>query len=222
MQMSAARWEYTRNYLAEVFGQQDAELEALKIESRAAGLPEIAVSADVGHLLSILVAGTAAQRAIEVGTLGGYSAVWLARALRDDGRLITIEREEAYADFAETQFAKLGLAGKVEVRRGSAIDVLATLREELGADSVDVVFIDALKSEYPDYWREVRSMIRPGGLLIADNALGTSDWWIDDTLHPERQGADSLNRSLAQDPAFEAVAVPLREGLLIARRKKLT
>lgn len=216
--MTPKRWDYTTGYLREVFGQEPAELRALQREAKVAGLPDISISPDVGRLLQLLLRSTDAKLAIEIGTLGGYSSIWIARALADDGKLITIEREPVYAAFAERQFAKLGLEGRIDVRRGSAIDVLSTLVDELPSASVDAIFMDALKHEYPEYWRIVSPLLKPGGLLIADNALGTSEWWIDDESHPDRVGADQLNRALAHDPDFDAVAVPLREGLLLARR----
>lgn len=188
-------------------------------EAVAQGMPAIAVSADVGRMLLLLTSMTEGRLAVEVGTLAGYSAIWLARGLRPGGRLITIEPEERYAAFAEAQLERAGVADRVEVRRGYGVEVLERLRQELAPGSVDVLFLDAVKSEYPAYFQRARELIRPGGLLLADNVLGTSSWWIDEKGHPEREGADALNRMLAADPDFEAVAVPLREGLLIARRR---
>lgn len=218
--MTPERWAYTKDYLATVFGKQDAALAGMQAEAREHGLPDIAVSPDVGQLLRMLVRTTERRLAIEVGTLGGYSAVWIARALRGSGRLITIEANPEYADFAERQFLDLGLSNKVEVRRGLGVQVLEQLADELPPESVDVLFLDALKHEYPAYWRAASGLIKPGGLLIADNALGTSEWWIDSERHPDRVGADTLNRLLAADPDYDAVAVPLREGLLLARKVK--
>lgn len=219
MEMTPERWRYTSRYLVDVFGKCDPHVDGLMTEAVAAGLPDIAVSADVGRLLLLLTTMTRGELAIELGTLAGYSAIWLARGLKSTGRLISVEPEETYAAFAEEQLVKAGVAERVEVRRGYGIPVLEALRAELPPASVDVVFLDAVKREYPDYFRLARDLIRPGGLLLADNALGSGSWWIDDEDDPERQGADELNRALAGDPDFEAVAVPIREGLLIARRR---
>lgn len=219
MEMTPERWRYTSRYLVDVFGQSDEHLDRLMTEAVAAGLPDIAVSADVGRLLMLLTTMTRAELAIELGTLAGYSTIWLARGLKPAGRLITVEPIEAHAAFAEAQLVKAGVDDRVEVRRGLGIPVLEALRDELAPASVDVVFLDAVKSEYPDYFRLARDLIRPGGLLLADNVIGSSAWWIDHEDHPDRQGADELNRTLAADPDFEAVAVPLREGLLIARKR---
>jgi predicted O-methyltransferase YrrM len=215
--MNSERWRYTTAYLREVFGREDEHLRGLIADARARGLPDIAVTPEVGRLLSILVKSTGAQLALEVGTLGGYSATWIARGLRSGGRLITIERDASYAEFAEERLARLGLPVRIEVRRGVALDILGMLATELGGQSVDFAFIDAEKTEYPDYFRLIRPLLKPGALFVADNVLGTSSWWIDDESHPARQAVDRLNRIAAGDPDLEAAAVPLREGLLIAR-----
>lgn len=219
MEMTPERWRYTCRYLVDVFGESDPHLEGLMAAAVAQGLPDIAVSPDVGRLLSLLTSMTRGELAIELGTLAGYSTIWLARGLRPTGRLITVEPAEDHAAFAETQLAKAGVGDRVEVRRGYGIPVLEQLRGELAPGSVDVVFFDAVKREYPDYFRLARDLIRPGGLLLADNVIGSSAWWIDHEDHPDRNGADQLNRALADDPDFEAVAVPIREGLLVARRR---
>lgn len=216
--MNDERWRYTSNYIRDTFGQQDEHLEGLMAEATARGMPDIAVSADVGRLLLLLTSLTAGRLAIEVGTLAGYSSIWIARGLGRGGRLITIEPQAEYADFAEQQFVQAAVADRVELRRGYGIEVLERLATELPAGSVDLVFLDAIKAEYPDYFRIARPLIAPGGLLLADNVIGAGDWWIDQENVDARNGADRLNRTLATDPGFEAVAVPLREGLLIARR----
>ncbi|MEE8153866.1 MAG: O-methyltransferase, partial [Phycisphaerales bacterium] len=182
------------------------------------GLPNIAVSADVGRLLMILTSMTRGQLAIELGTLGGYSGIWIARGLKPDGRLITIERELAHADFAKVQFERAGVADRVAIRRGAALEVLPNLAEQLGPDSVDVVFIDAVKVEYTEYWRIVRPLIVPGGLVLVDNVLGGGTWTIDDEDDPQRQAVDTFSRLVSEDPQFEAVVVPLRQGVLVGRR----
>jgi caffeoyl-CoA O-methyltransferase len=218
IEMTDERWRYTSDYLRDTFGQEDEHLKGLMAAAVDRGLPDIAVSADVGRLLMMLTSMTPGQRAIEVGTLGGYSAIWIARGLRPGGRLITIEPEADHADFAAEQFAKAAVADRVELRRGYGIEVLTELVAELPPGSVDVLFLDALKSEYPEYFRIARPLIAPGGLLLADNVIGAGSWWIDHEDSDARRGADQLNRALAADPEFEAVAVPIREGVLIARR----
>lgn len=226
MDMTPERWEWTRSYLRDVFGAEDEQLHTLVPRAVAAGLPDIAVSADVGRLLMILTGmtggGRGATLAIEVGTLGGYSGIWIARGLAPGGRLVTIEPEPKHADFAEREFAAAGLAGSVDLRRGTGLDLLPRLAAELGAGAVDLVFLDAIKREYSEYFAAIRSSIAVGGLLVADNVLGSHHWWIDEApgRNPDRDGADRLNRMLAADPDFEAVALPIREGVLVARRMR--
>ena len=133
--MTPARWNSTRDYLLEVFGAQDDQLQTLTPRAVAAGLPDIAVSADVGRLLMLLTAmtggGRGARLALEVGTLAGYSGIWIARGMAPGGRLITVESEPSHADFAEREFRAAGVSGSVEIRRGAAMRVLPSLAEEL-------------------------------------------------------------------------------------------
>lgn len=218
MQMTPERWEYTRAYTREVFGAEDAHLAGLMDEAVKAGLPDISVSPDVGRLLHLLTSLTRGRLALEFGTLAGYSAIWIARGLGEGGRLITVESEPAHADFAEAQLARAGVRERVSVRRGKALEVLPGIADEVGPGSVDLVFLDAVKAEYPDYLRLVRPLVAPGGLLIADNVLGAGAWWIDDEDNASRRAVDAFNRAIAGDPDFEAACVPLREGLVIARR----
>jgi predicted O-methyltransferase YrrM len=157
--------------------------------------------------------------ALEVGTLGGYSAAWIARGLDRDGRLITIEREPAYAAFAARELAGLSLGPKIEVRQGDALAVLGGLEEELGAESLDFAFVDADKSQYLDYWRAIDPCLKPGAIFVADNALGTGSWWIDELDHPERRGVHALNQALADHPGYDTALFPLREGLLVALKR---
>ncbi len=219
MQMTPERWSYTSQYVRDVFGSEDEALRQLRAAAEQQGLPAIAISADVGHLLSLLTSLTAGRRALELGTLGGYSAVWIARGLHDDGHLTTVERSPEYARFARQQLQRCGVGPRCTVKEGDATEVLDALVQQWPAGSVDLCFMDATKSEYPAYFERVRDLIAPGGLLIADNVLGSSAWWIDDVGHPDREGAHALNQLVASDPGFESCALPLREGLLVARRR---
>lgn len=213
MAMTPERWSYLGDYAADVFGQYDDHLAGLMERAVDSGLPPIAVSADVGRLLKILAAMTEGKLAIELGTLAGYSAIWIARGLAEDGRLLTIEHEDAHADFAQAEFEEAGVADKIEIVRGAALDVLPQIAKEVGESSVDFVFIDARKSEYVDYFRLLKPLIKSGGMLVADNVYATGAGWID-----EGHGTDEFNRMIAADPDFDAVATPMREGILIARR----
>ncbi len=213
MPMTPERWSYIGNYADDVFGEYDEHLAGLMNRAVEAGLPPIAVSADVGRLLKILVSMTEGKLAIELGTLAGYSGIWIARGLAADGKMMTVEYQDNHADFAEREFETAGVADKVEVVRGAALDVLPAIAERVGPGSVDFVFIDAVKSEYVDYFELLRPLMKVGGLLVADNVYATGSGWID-----EGYGTDDFNRTVAADPDFDAVAVPMRDGVLIARR----
>jgi len=211
--MNPERWEFLNAYSDEVFGAEDEHLAGLMAEAVAAGMPDISVGADVGRLLKILTSMTRGLVAVEVGTLGGYSGIWITRGLKPEGHLITIEAEPKHAAFAREQFERAGIADRVEIRTGTGIEVLTDLNAKLEPGSVDVLFLDAVKQEYSDYFRIARRLIAVGGLVLADNVYGTGFGWID-----QGHGTDPFNRLIAADPDFEAVAVPLRQGVLIARR----
>ncbi|MEX1125600.1 MAG: O-methyltransferase [Acidimicrobiia bacterium] len=211
--MSPERWDFLDDYSREVFGAEDDHLAGLMDEAVAAGLPDVAVSSDVGRLLKILTSMTRGLLAVEVGTLAGYSGIWITRGLRPTGRLITIELEQKHAAFARNQFERAGIGDRVEIRLGTGLEVLADLAAELEPGSLDLLFLDAVKHEYSDYFRIARPLIGVGGLVLADNVYGTGSGWID-----QGHGTDPFNRLVAADPDFEAVAVPLRQGVLIARR----
>jgi predicted O-methyltransferase YrrM len=223
-EMTPQRWENTCAYLREVFGTQDEQMATLMQRAAAAGLPEIAISADVGRLLGLLAgltnAGRGPELAIELGTLAGYSTIWLARALAPGGRLITIELEDRHADFAQREFERAGVADRIRLVRGSALEVLPGLARELGPQSVDLAFLDAVKTEYLDYAQLLKPTLKRGGLLLADNVLGAG-FWIDDPAgsSPDRDAIDQFNRAIAADGDYEASIVPIRQGILIARRR---
>lgn len=221
MEMTTERWAYTTQYLKDTFGGCDPHLSSLMEEAVKAGLPDIAVSADVGRLLQILVSMTQGRLVVELGTLAGYSTIWLARGLSAKGRLITVEPNDKHADFAQAQFTRAGLDDRIELVRSGGIEALESLAQTQPPGSVDVLFLDAVKTEYPEYFRIARPLIAPGGLLIADNILGSSHWWIDQEGEPNREATDLLSRTVAADPEFEAAAVPIREGVLIAKRLKV-
>ena len=211
--MTPETWDFINEYSRDVFGDQDEHLAGLMEEATAAGLPAIAVGPDVGRLLMILTSMTRGRLAIEVGTLAGYSGIWITRGLAPDGRLITIENEPRHADFAQRQFERAGVGDRVELRHGGGVEVLADLRRELEPASVDVLFIDAHKPEYIGYFDTARPLLAVGALVIADNVYGIGSGWIDQGF-----GTDEFNRHVAADPDFEATAFPFREGVLIARR----
>ncbi len=220
MPMTPHRWNATSDYISDVFGDPDEQLRSLMPRAVGAGIPDIAVDAGVGRLLMVLLRTAGAKVAVEVGTLAGYSGIWLARGLGDGGKLYTIEAEAKHAEFARVEFATAGVADRVEIITGKGLDELPKLAERLGSASIDVLFLDAIKTEYPGYLADAMPMLRAGALVIADNALGSgSTWWIDDAPRSseQRDTVDAFNKQLAQDPRFEAACVPIREGVMIAR-----
>ncbi len=212
------------SYIGEVFGRQDEFMDSLMPRAREAGLPDIALSADAGRTLHLLARMTGAGRgpslALELGTLAGYSGIWIARALAPGGRLLTIEPEPAHAAFARRAFDEAGVGDAVEIIAEPALDALPGLRAELGDASLDLVFLDAIKTEYPDYYELCAPMVKPGGLLIADNVL-TSDWRITDAPGSDerRDAVDRFNRAVASDDRFFAICDPIRAGMLVALRR---
>lgn len=164
------RFAQVDEYLDEIFGGVDPTFEQLLRVSEGAGLPNIEVSAHVGRFLQVLVAATSARRVLELGTLGGYSTLWLSRGLPADGRIISLEYSPHHADVARGNLEAAGVADKVEIRVGPALQVLDELaHEEL--EPFDLVFIDADKQPYADYLDAAITISRPGALIVADNVI---------------------------------------------------
>jgi len=214
MVMTDERWQFLLNYPHDVFGGNDHQLGSLTDRATQAGLPPIAITHGAGQLLSLLTATTSGRVALELGTLGGFSGIWIARGLPANGRLITIEYSDLHADFAEKEFENAGLSDRVQIIRGAALDVIPSLAKELGPASVDFVFIDAVKSEYIDYFDAVKPMIGSGGLVVADNVYGTGQGWIDEGF-----GTNEFNCHVAADEDFEATTISVGGGLLVARKR---
>ncbi len=204
--------EACQRYVAELFAPEDEALRSLRREMAAAGLPEIYISAEEGRLLQVLLKAVAARQVVELGTLGGYSAIWMARALPEDGRLITVEREPRRAELARRYIARAGLGDRVEVRVGEALQLLEPLK---AAGPFDAVFIDADKQNYPRYLEWCGDVVRAGGLVIADNAFKGGQVVDDSAQDDEVRGIREFNRRLARDPRFTAIVVPTRDGVAI-------
>ena len=172
--MTQEQWTSVDDYIIDLFLPDDAALAATLAASDAAGLPQIAVSPAQGKLLMLLARSMGARNILEIGTLGGYSTIWLARALPPDGRLITLEYSPMHAEVARGNIARAGLADRVEVRVGRAADSLPQLAAE-GRGPFDLIFIDADKPGYVEYLHWSLRLSRPGTLIIADNVVRGGD-----------------------------------------------
>jgi predicted O-methyltransferase YrrM len=163
-------WTNVDNYFADLLIPRDPALEAGLEACVAAQLPAIQVSPAQGKLLHIIARVLGARRILEIGTLGGYSTIWMARALPDDGRIITLEVDPKHAEVARGNFARAGVAGKVDLRLGKALDTLPQVAADNGGP-FDLIFVDANKSNMPQYFEWSLKLARPGGVIIADNVV---------------------------------------------------
>ena len=168
--MTKDLWTAVDRYLTDELVPPDPALEAALATSAAAGLPEIAVSPNHGKLLHLLAKVQGAKRILEVGTLGGYSTIWLARALPAGGHLITLEADPQHADVARANIGRAGLSRSVQVRVGVALDTLPQLAAE-GRGPFDLFFIDADKVNTPQYFTWALTLSRPGSLIVVDNVV---------------------------------------------------
>jgi predicted O-methyltransferase YrrM len=196
-------WAAVDNYITDLFVPPDSALEAALQASTAAGLPQISVSPNQGKLLMILAQFKGAKSILEIGTLGGYSTIWLARALPKDGRLISLEADPKHAEVARANIARAGLAGVAEVRLGKALDTLPKLASE-GIAPFDLVFIDADKPGYPDYLKWSLKLSRSGTLIIADNVVRNGDIVDSASSDANVQGMRRFNELLAAEPRVTA------------------
>ena len=205
-------------YVEELFAPPDEILEAALRDSRRAGLPAINVSPNEGRLLQLLTEIAGSRRILEIGTLGGYSAIHFARALPDDGALISLEIDEHHAGVARNNVGRAGLSEKVEIRVGDAHELLAAIIED-EEGPFDVIFIDADKESYLEYLDASLRLVRSGSLILGDNTIrgGT----VLDPKDSTAQATREFNDRIARDPNLSSIALPLiREridGLTIAR-----
>lgn len=205
-------WTAVDDYIAGHLLPPDPALDAALAANDAAGLPPIAITPNQGKLLELLARIHKARRILELGTLGGYSTIWLARALPEDGRLVTLEREPVYAEVARTNISRAGLADRVEIRVGPALETLPELHAE-GADPFDLIFIDADKQNYPGYLEWSLKLSRAGTVIVGDNVVraGTIlDPAADEPSFADggiAAGARRFYEILAADPRVSATAI---------------
>lgn len=200
--MSDPRWDAVDALIDRQLSTSDPALQAALAANAAAGLPAIDVSAAQGKMLHLLARGICARRILEVGTLGGYSTIWLARALPDDGRLVTMELEPHHAAMARTNIAAAGLADRVDVIGGPAVDSLAALDGPF-----DLAFIDADKPNNVAYMREALRLVRPGGTIVVDNVVREGGVLDVDSDDDRIQGTRALFDFVGAEPRLSATVV---------------
>ncbi|HEY9229639.1 MAG TPA: O-methyltransferase [Gemmatimonadaceae bacterium] len=200
------------DYITGLFSAEDELLASLREEADRTGLPPIAISADEGRLLQVLLTSINARRVLEVGTLGGYSAICMARTLPPGGRLVTVEINESHAVFARRYIERAGLSDRIEVRVGRALDVLPALDGE----RFDAIFLDADKEPLPTYFEWSLRLVRPGGLIIADNALWGGRVYESVEMDDKTKGVREFNRRMATDPRVLGIIVPTHDGVAVA------
>lgn len=206
------------DYVRRIGVREDALLERLRAET--ARLPEagMQISPEQGALLAFLVELIGARRALEIGTFTGYSAIVVARALGPEGRLVCCDRSPTWTAIARRYWAEAGLAERIELRLGPAVETLDELLAA-GTEPFDFAFIDAAKDEYPAYFERVIRLVRPGGLIAIDNVFlsgAVADPAADD---PAVRAVRALNERLAGDERLAVAVVPIRDGLTLVRRR---
>ncbi len=198
------QWTEVDRYISDLLVPSDPVLDAALEASAAAGLPTIQVSPTQGKLLHILARSLGARKILEIGTLGGYSTIWMARALPAGGRLITLEYSPKHAEVARANIARAGLASVVEVRVGRALDTLPQIAAE---GPFDLIFIDADKSGYPDYLPWAMKLSRPGSVIIADNVVRKGAVIDAGSSDADVQGVRRFYELLAAEPRVSSTAV---------------
>jgi predicted O-methyltransferase YrrM len=218
--MSKELWSAVDGYFADLLMRPDAALDAALEASDEAGLPTIAVAPNIGKLLHMLARSKGARRILEIGTLGGYSTIWLARALPPDGRLITLDFDPKHTEIARANIARAGLGHLVEQRGGPATESLAQLHQA-GEEPFDFIFIDADKESYTDYLEWSLKLSRVGTMIVADNVVRAGTVRDAASSDPLVQGVRRFLDRLAAEPrvtatAIQTVGIKGHDGLAIA------
>ena len=204
--MTNPAWQSVDNYFGDLFIGADPVLDAALAGSAAAGLPAIAVSPLQGKQLYLLARAIGARSILEIGTLGGYSTIWLARALPHGGRVITLELKPEHAAVAQENITRAGLADRVDLRVGPALDTLARLVRD-GAGPFDLVFIDADKQAMAEYFSWSLRLSRAGTLIIGDNVVRDGKVIEGESTDSLVQGVRRFNAAVAAEPLVTATAV---------------
>jgi predicted O-methyltransferase YrrM len=218
--MAQDQWTAVDAYISGLLVPEDPALEFALRESAAAGLPAIQVSKTQGKLLHLLARAHGARNILEVGTLGGYSTIWLARALPPGGRLVTLEYEPRHAEVASRSIANAGFSKNVEVRVGRAQDTLPVLAAQKRGP-FDFIFIDADKQGYPEYFAWAMKLSRPGSLIVADNVVRNGAVADEASTDTSVLGVRRMNEMVAREPRVSATIIQTvgskgYDGLMVA------
>jgi len=190
-------------YIGDLLGREDVVLQETIQSLDQARMPQISVSANQGKFLQVLLMLGKVKTVLELGTLGGYSTIWLARALPEDGKIITLEIDEHHASIARQNIEKAGFTGKVEVRVGKALDLLPQMRTD-GEGPFDMIFVDADKPPYAEYFQHALALSQPGTLIICDNVIREGKVLDADSTDERVQGVQRFNQLLADTPQVTA------------------
>lgn len=204
--MTQPQWAAVDQYLAGLLMPPDPALEAALRDSAAAGLPAINVTPNLGKLLHLLARVQGTRTVLEIGTLGGYSTIWLARALPAGGKLITLESDPKHATVARANIARAGLAGLVDLRLGKALGTLPRIATE-GHGPFDLVFIDADKENIPAYFEWALKLTRRGSLIVVDNVVRNGAVIDAASTDPSVRGVRRFNEMVAAEPRVSATAI---------------
>lgn len=204
--MTQQLWTSVDDYITDLFVLSDSVLQETLVTSEAAGLPSISVAPNEGKLLMLLAQLCGARRILEIGTLGGYSTIWLARGMAPGGSLITLEASAKHAEIARLNLARAGLDDSVEVRVGPAGDTLPQLASE-SQGPFDLIFIDADKEGYPEYFAWALKLARPGALIIADNVIRDGEILDPKSSDSRVQGIRRFNQLLAHESKVKATII---------------
>ena len=204
--MNESLWESVDDYLGQVLVQEDDGQRSVHDANAAAGLPAIDVSPVQGKLLHLIARIAGARNVLEIGTLGGYSTIWLARAVGPGGRVVTLEYEPRHAVVARSNLERAGVGELVDIRVGAALDTLPAVEQD-GLGPFDVVFIDADKESSPDYVRWAVRLGRPGTVVVLDNVVRGGEVADAGTTDPRALGIRAALEVMSEDPRLDATAL---------------
>ncbi|MDI9257905.1 O-methyltransferase [Flavobacterium sedimenticola] len=218
--MNSELFQRVDNYIADLLGSEDMVLKETIESLDIAGLPQQSVSANQGKFLQVLMIACNAKKVLELGTLGGYSTIWIARALPENGKMVTIEVDRNHGDVAQKNIEKAGLSDKVELRIGSALDILPNIIAE-NDEPYDMIFVDADKPPYAEYFIYALQLSRPGTLIVFDNVIREGKVLDSNSNDEKVKGVQRLNKMLSENKnvtatILQTVGTKEHDGIAIA------